>query len=190
MLTICQYSIVGWLSKHHYKGSTEDVANPQVALRDKKGNRIFRPRYSYKDVFRIDTTTDADRARIQSPSLSFKTKEPAVKTFRRMLKILDRCGFDWVLHYKGADLGIKVEDDKVPSIEMIDNKLAKYTPEDIPVERMKAVLLYKNYQRIRVKVKVSGRYSSRVKVKVKGPVLKFDWREIQRRIKKRFRVDV
>lgn len=181
---------MGWLSKHHYRGSSEDVANPHVALRDKKGNRIFRPRYSTKDLFRIDTTTDADRARIQGPSLSFKAKVPAVTTFRRVLRILDRCGFDWVLHYKGPDLGIKVEDGDIPSIELIDSKLAKYTPEDIPVESMKAVLLYKNYQRIRVKVKVSGRYSSKVKVKVKGPVLKSDWREIQRRIKKRFGAEV
>ncbi len=181
---------MGWLSKHHYRGSTEDVANPHVALRDKKGNRIFRPRYSTKDLFRIDTTTDADRARIQGPSLSFKAKVPAVTTFRRVLRILDRCGFDWVLHYRGPHLGIRVEDDEIPSIELIDSKLAKYTPEDVPVESMKAVLLYKNYQRIRVKVKVSGRYSSKVKVKVKGPVLKSDWREIQRRIKKRFGAEV
>ena len=161
-----------------------------VAQRDKKGNRVFKPRFSHKDLFRIDTTTDADRARILSPRLSFKVKEPAVTTFRRLLRILDRCGFDWVLHYRGPDLGIKVEDDEIPSIELIDRKLDKYTPEDIPVERMSAVLLYKNYQRIRAKVKVSGRYKSRVKVKVKGPVLKSDWREIQRRIKKRFGAEV
>ena len=161
-----------------------------VAMRDKKGNRVFKPRFSHKDLFRIDTTTDADRARIQGPSLSFKAKVPAVTTFRRVLRILDRCGFDWVLHYKGPDLGIKVEDGDIPSIELIDSKLDKYTPEDIPVERMSAVLLYKNYQRIRVKVKVSGRYASRVRVKVKGSVLKSDWREIQRRIKKRFGTEV
>lgn len=161
-----------------------------VAMRDKKGNRVFKPRFSHKDLFRIDTTTDADRARIQSPRLSFKAKVPAVTTFRRVLRILDRCGFDWVLHYKGPDLGIKVEDGDIPSIELIDSKLDKYTPEDIPVERMSAVLLYKSYQRIRVKVKVSGRYASKVKVKVKGPVLKSDWREIQRRIKKRFGTEV
>ncbi len=181
---------MGWLSKYHHKGSSEDVANPNDAIRDKKGNRVFKPRFSHKDVFRIDTTTDSDRARIQSPFLSFKAKEPAVTTFCRVLRILDRCGFDWVLHYKGADLGINVEGDQIPSIEMIDSKLAKYTPEDIPVEKLKAVLLYKNYQRIRVKVMVSGRYSSKVKVKVKGPVLKSDWREIQRRLKKRFGVEV
>lgn len=161
-----------------------------VAQRDKKGHRVFKPRFSHKDVFRIDTTTDADRARIVSPRLSFRAQEPAVTTFRRLLRILDRCGFDWVLHYKGPDLGIKVEDDDIPSIELIDSKLDRYTPEDIPMERMSAVLLYKNYQRIRVKVKVSGRHMSRVKVRVKGPVLKSDWGEIQRRIKKRFRVEV
>ncbi|MCK4968931.1 MAG: hypothetical protein KAS77_00325 [Thermoplasmata archaeon] len=115
---------------------------------------------------------------------------PAVTTFRRLLRILDRCGFDWVLHYRGPELGIKVEDDEIPSIELIDSKLDKYTPEDIPVERMRVVLLYKNYQRIRVKVMVRGRYNSKVKVKVKGPVLKSDWREIQRRIKKRFGAEV
>lgn len=180
---------MGWLSKHHYNGSSEDVTSP-YAIKDKKGNRVFKPRYSHKDVFRIDTTTDSDRARIQSPTLSFKAKEPAVTTFRRMLRILDRCGFDWVLHYKGPDLGIKVEDGDVPSIKLIDSKLDKYTPEDIPVERMSAVLLYENYRRIRVKVKVSGRHMSRVKVKVKGPVLKSDWGEIRRRINKRFRVEV
>ncbi len=177
---------MGWLSNHHYNGSSEDIANPHVAIRDKKGNRIFRPRYCRKDVFRIDTTTDEDRTRIQSPSLSFKAREPAVTTFRRVLGILDRCVFDWVLHYRGPDLGIEVEDDNIPSIELIDRKLAKYTPEDIPVERMKAVPLYKNYQRIQVKV--SGRYISRVKVK--GPVLRSDWREIQRRIKKGSGVEV
>jgi hypothetical protein len=181
---------VGWLSKYHHSGSSEDVANPYTAIRDGKGNRIFRPRYSHKDVFRIDTTTDADRARVQSPKLSFRSDVSPIKAFRWIINLLDRCGFDWVLHYSGPDLGLEVKDGDIPSIELIRRRLKEAKPGDVPFGGMKADLVYKKYQRIRAKVKVSGNISSKVKVRVKGPVLKADWREFQRLVRKRFDVDL
>lgn len=181
---------VGRLSWFHHKGSSEDVAYPEHAFRDSSGNRVFRPRYSHKDVFRIDTTTDSDRARVQSPKLSFKADVSSIKAFRGVVNLLDRCGFDWMLHYSGPNLGLDVKGGDLPSIDLIEKRLREAETEDGRFGRIKADLVYKNYQRIRAKVKVSGNYPTKVTVKVKGPVLRSDWREIHRLVKKKFKVDL
>jgi hypothetical protein len=159
-------------------------------LRDERGNRIFRPRYSHKDLFRVDTTTDADRARVQSPSLSFKADVASVNAFRRVIGLLDRCGFDWILRYSGPDLGIEVRDGDIPPIDLIGRRLKETEAEHPRFGRMKADLVYKDYRRIRAKVRVTGSYPSKVTVKVRGPVLRSDWREFHRLVRKRFKVDL
>jgi hypothetical protein len=150
----------------------------------------FKRRYSHRDVFRIDTTTDSDRSRIQSPSLKFKTEVAPIPSFRRVLKLLDRCGFDWVRSYHGPPLGIEADPDKLPSIEHIDKTLATAKDKRVPFGGLSAVLVYKNYQRIRATVKVSGKDLTKVKIKVKGPVMKADWKEFRRLVKKRFDVEL
>jgi hypothetical protein len=139
-------------------------------------------------VFWVDTTTDADRARILGPSLKFTTDVNPFTTFGRVLRLLDRTGFDWVHSYIGPELGLDVDRDKLPSIETIDKMLKKVKDKRVPWGGLRAVLVYRNYQRIRAKVKVTGNKVVKVKVKVKGPVLKADWAEFHRLVKKRFDV--
>ena len=125
-----------------------------------------------------------------SPTLSFKADVSSVKAFRKVINLLDRCGFDWMLHYSGPSLGIEVKDGEIPSIDLIQRRLKDAEAGDLRYGRIKADLVYKNYQRIRAKVKVSGNHPSKVKVKVKGPVLRSDWSEITRLVKKKFKVDI
>lgn len=175
---------MSWWSKSGGYGSTEDVGAEITALRDKKGKRVFKPRYSTKDVFRIDTTTDADRARVLGPILSCHSDHPPLKAFRKTLVLLDQTGFDWMFNYSGPRLGIEVEGDEMPSIEQITDRLARMEGVRTPWGGFKAILVYKRYRRIRATVKVTGRDASKVKVRVKGPVLKADWIEFKRRMTK------
>jgi hypothetical protein len=148
----------------------------------------FKRRYSHKDVFRLDTTTKADRSRVQGPSLRFRSKVPDVRSFRRVLKLLDRCGFDWVWYYHGPLLGIEVDRGQLPSIELVEKRLAKLRDPDVPMGGLRARLIYKDYQGIRAKVKVGRGQRPKVRVKVKGPVHKADWHEFRRLVKKQFDV--
>jgi hypothetical protein len=121
--------------------------------------------------------------------LKFITDGAPFKTFGRVLRLLDRTGFDWVHSYKGPELGLDVDRDELPSIETIDRLLQKVGKKKVPFGGLKAVLVYKNYQRIKAKVKVTGDDKVvKVRVKVKGPVLKSDWREFRNLVKKRFDV--
>lgn len=155
-------------------------------------NSPWKRRYSHKDIPRLDVTTDADRARLLNPKCKFKAEVDAFRAFRRVLKLLDDTGFDWVHSYSGPDLGIDVDREHLPSIELIEKTLVKIKPGEkrAPMRGLRAVLVYKNYQRIRAKVvvKAKGELGCKVRVKCKGPVLKADWYTFERRVKKRFEV--
>ena len=157
--------------------------------RNKDGTPVFKVPV-HKGPLWVDPTTDADRARIQGPSLSFRTNRPPLRTFSMVLRDLDNAHFDWVWTYCGPELDLQVEEGQLPSVEVLLDRMEKAQSKDIPMGGLRASLAYRRYQRIRAKVRVTGDDRSKVRVKVKGPVLRSDWMEFRRMVRKHFNVEL
>lgn len=157
--------------------------------RNKDGTPVFKVPV-YKGPLWVDPTTDADRARIQGPGLSFRTRRPPLRTFVRVLRDMDRTHFDWVWTYRGPDIDLEVDEGELPSVELLLERLERAPSNEVPIGGLRASLAYRRYQRIRAKVRVTGDDGSKVMVRVKGPVLRADWMEFRRLVRKHFNVEL
>lgn len=138
-----------------------------------------------------DKDVKARRVNIVSPYLYFKTEREAVRAFRGMLRILARRGFPWVMDFDGPRLGItKTRDELVPVQEVLD-ALTDMDDRDVnDLLGMKVVLVHELDDRVTAKVKVREGGRTKVKVRIKGTILKASWNRIRGDVKRKFHVNV
>jgi hypothetical protein len=150
----------------------------------------FRTRLSHYDPIRFDDNIKARKTRIVNPSLAFKTDMEAFKTFKRMLRILPKRNFSYAFEYDGPELGLS--DHTLELVDMVDvmDALGKVPEADAPFGGFKAVLVYDHDNKITAKVKVKDGSMTKVKLKIKGTLLKAVWNQIRSDVKRKFHVDV
>ena len=132
--------------------------------------------------------TDSQRQRIVSPAMHFKSKVPLVRTFKRMLVLLERADFDQVLRYGGPDLGLVIKKNESIYVSTLIEALEGEWDGQIPMGGLRAVLVYKHGDGVRARLKVGGGKDTKVRVKVKGTILMSHWSELNRRVKKKFKL--
>ncbi len=136
------------------------------------------------------STSEGQRARVQSPRLSFATDVAPLKAFRHVLTTLQRAHFSHAIMYDGPDLGLSDERPELVDMERVVDALATKAEEPLPMGGLKAVLVYDSDEKVRAKVKVKGGRATKVRVKVRGALSKTDWNMIRSRINRRFHVQV
>jgi hypothetical protein len=148
-------------------------------------------RLSGYDVVRFDDNVKAKRTRIVSPYLSFETERPAMKTFRGMLKVMDKKGFSFVLDFDGPDLGITRGRAEGVLVDEVLEALLLMDASDVPwLLGIRTVLMKELDQDVTIKIKVKAGRETKVKVKVKGTLRRPTWDQIRADIKRKFHVKV
>jgi hypothetical protein len=149
------------------------------------------PRLSYKDVLRFDDNVKAKRTRIVSPYLSFETPRSAMETFRGMLRILERRRFSYVVDFDGPELGITRPRDECVRVEEVLDRLVTMDDTDIPsLLGIRTALMYEHDHGVTLKLKVRTGSETKVKLRVKGTLLRSSWNQIRADVKRKFHVKV
>jgi hypothetical protein len=108
-----------------------------------------------------------------------------------MLRILAKRGFPWVIDFDGPRLGItRARDELVPVDEVLE---ALGGMEDTDVNDllgMRVVLVHELDERVMAKLKVREGGQTKVKLRIKGTILKASWNRIRGDIKRKFHVNV
>lgn len=149
------------------------------------------PRFSGHDVLRFDDNIKAKRTRIVSPYLSFGTERSAMATLRKMLGILEKRDFPYVVDFDGPELGIKRPKDECVWVEEVLEKLEEMDDTDVPsLLGIRTELMHERDRSVtaRLKVRIGG--ETKVKLKVKGTVTRSNWDQIRADIKRKFHVKV
>jgi len=148
-------------------------------------------RYSGHDPIRFDDNWKARRVNIVSPYMTFKTERPAMRSFRSMLRILAKKGFPYVLDFDGPELGITSSRDEMVYVDEVLEALGDMDDGDIPsFLGIKAVLVNKFDERITVKLKVTIGSQTKVKLRIKGTILKASWNQMKGDVRRKFHVKV
>jgi hypothetical protein len=124
--------------------------------------------------------------KIHRPSISFRTEVLPKRAFIWILKGLEAAGFEWLWKYKGPKLGIDLEDPEPPSIDSVLDTLKVQESDSVVSRGLKAILLHKKKGVIAL-VTIKPSSKTKIKVKVKGVILKSQWTTFLRSIKKRFK---
>jgi hypothetical protein len=134
--------------------------------------------------------TDDQRKRIVSPTMSFRTEVPLVRSFLRMLRLLERADFEQVIAFSGPKLGPAIKRGEIMDVTTLIEAFEKDWEGPIPMGGLKAVLVYKHGEGVRAKLKVGGSKVTKVVVRVKGTILMSHWNELGWRVRKKFKVEV
>lgn len=113
-----------------------------------------------------------------------------MRTFRGMLSILVKRGFVHALDYDGPDLGITHGRDELVPMDEVMEALGRADGDDIPFGGLKMVLVNDVSPGVKVKVQVKEGRSTKVKLKVKGTLMKAAWNQIRADVKRKFHVKV
>ncbi len=147
--------------------------------------------YSGGSAMMYDKDVKARRVNIVSPYLDFRTDREAVRSFRDMLRILAKRGFPWVIDFDGPRLGItRARDELVPVDEVLEALVGKEDTDVSDLLGMKIVLVHELDERVMAKLKVREGGHTKVKLRVKGTILKASWNRIRGDIKRKFHVNV
>ena len=138
-----------------------------------------------------DRKEKVKHTRIVSPYLDFKTDKPAMQTFRRMLRILDKAEFQYVVDFDGPQLGIERSRDERVFVDEVIEKLATMDDMDIPsFLGIRATLQYAPDEDVSVRLKVKIGEETKVKVKVRGTITKHVWNQLRADIRRKLHVKV
>lgn len=150
----------------------------------------FRTRLSHYDPIRFDDNQKARKTRIVNPTLTFKTDMEAFKAFKAMLRILPKRNFSYAFEYDGPELGLSDHRIEMVDMKKVQRALGKISEADAPFGGFKAVLVYDHDNSIIAKVKVKEGSLTKVKLKMKGTLLKAVWNQIRKDVVRKFHVDV
>jgi hypothetical protein len=143
------------------------------------------------DPIRYDKDHKARRVNIVSPYMDFRTDRPAMGSFRSMLRILAKRGFANVIDLDGTELGIARNRDGMVHVDEVLAALVDRDDEDIPsFLGIRAVMANEHDDRITAKLKVTIGSQTKVKVRIRGTILKASWNQIRGDVKRRFHVTV
>ena len=143
--------------------------------------------YNRPDLYpNYSPETAKQRSNIVNPSFKFSARVRPVVAFSRMMRIMERVGFETVVSYKGPVIGITVEGkDPVKAVELAE-AMRKHPDGKLPFGGIKVVMPYDKKEDTYAKLKVSGGKTAKVSIKVKGTMLMTHWRELERLVKKKF----
>ena len=150
----------------------------------------LRTRLSGYDVVRFDDNWKARQTRIISPALTFKTERQALRTLRGMLTVLGKGSFSHATEYDGPELGLSDHKKEMVPLGRVIEALHGADETDIPFGGLKMVLVYDHDPQVRAKLRVKEGDETKVKLKVKGTILKAAWNQIRADIKRKFHVIV
>ena len=143
--------------------------------------------YTRPDLYpNYSPQTAKQRTNIVSPSFNFSAPVTPAVAFNRMMRIMERAGFETATSYKGPDIGIAVKEDApVKAIELAD-AMEKHPDGKLPFGGIRVVMPYDNDEDTYAKLKISGGRKAKVRIKVKGTMLMTHWKELERRVRKKF----
>jgi len=124
--------------------------------------------------------------KIVSPSFNFSAPVTMVVAFNRVLRIMEDAGFETVSSYKGPNIGITATEEDPASAIKVAEAMEKHPDAKVPFSGIRLVMPYDNDKDTYAKLKFSGGKKSKVGIKVKGTMLMTHWREIERRVHKKF----
>jgi hypothetical protein len=126
------------------------------------------------------------RTNIVSPSFNFSAPVTPVVAFNRMMRIMERAGFETVTSYKGPAIGITVKvDTPVKAVELAE-AMEKHPDGKLPFGGIMVVMPYDSDEDTHAKLKIKGGRTAKVGIKVKGTMLMTHWKELERRVHKKF----
>lgn len=148
-------------------------------------------RYLGQEPIRFDDNWKARRVNIVSPYLYFKTERPAMRSFRSMLRIMAKRGYPYVADFDGPELGITKDRNEMVYVDEVLEALVNMDDTDIPsFLGIKAVLVNEKDPRITAKVKVTIGSKTKVKLRIKGTILKAVWNQLKGDVRRKFHVTV
>lgn len=143
--------------------------------------------YTRPDLYpNYSPETAKQRTNIVSPSFNFSAPVTPFVAFNRIMRIMERVGFGTATLYKGPAIGVTVnEDTPVKALELAE-AMEKHQGGKLPFGGIRVVMPYDNDEDTHVKLKISGGKKAKVGIKVKGTMLMTHWKELERRVHKKF----
>jgi hypothetical protein len=123
-----------------------------------------------------------------SPGLSFKTDKEPMQTFRRMMTILLKRGFENAVEYDGPTLGLSNSTRELVPVEAVLKALKKHQDASPPFGGFRLVAVLDKDEEVEARLKVSG--STKVKLKMKGSVPTTLWDKIRSDVRRKFHAEV
>ena len=145
--------------------------------------------YTRPDLYpNYSPETASQAARVVNPSLSFRVDRDVLGTSIRMLKILERIGFERVVGFSGPKVQLGAARGEPIDVEALVEVLEAQLAKKDHVKGVKVHLRMDGEKAAMAKLKVSGSGRSKVHLKVKGTIQMAQWKEVGRRIVKSLKV--
>jgi hypothetical protein len=143
--------------------------------------------YTRPDLYpNYSPESSQQQTKIVSPSFNFSAPVTTVVAFNRMMRIMERAGFETVNSYRGPDIGIKVSEENPVKAVKFAEAMEKHPDIKVPFSGIRLVMPYDNDEDTYAKLKFSGGKKAKIGIKVKGTMQMTHWKEIERRIRKKF----
>lgn len=136
----------------------------------------------------VEEQTRSQAAHIHPPRISFRTDDPPVRAFLRMLRMLGRSEFKWVTRFSGPPVALEMPKRGTVPVEDLMEALKGKAQGPVPLLGLRATLVYKPDQKVLAKLRVSGGARPRVRLRIRGAMLKVDWNTLRKRLVKKFQV--
>lgn len=150
----------------------------------------FRTRLSHYDPIRFDDNRKPRETRIVDPSLDFRTDIAAMRAFQTMLRILLKQGFGQAYEYDGPPLGLSDETREMVPMEDVLEALEDKDGARVPLMGLRCTMVHDHDATVIAHLKVKGGSRSRVRLRIKGTMLKSSWNHLRSHVKRRFHVEV
>ncbi len=150
----------------------------------------YRTRLSHYDPIRFDDNRKARATRIVDPYMDFKADVAAMRAFRTMLSILLKQDFGYAYEYDGPPLGLSDETREMVPMEDVVRALEDKDGARVPLLGLRCTMVHDKDGKVTASLKVTGRGSCRVRLRVKGTMLKSSWNHLRSHVKRRFHVEV
>lgn len=128
--------------------------------------------------------TAKQAARLQDPRLKLHSALEPFEAMSRILLALGRVGFDTTLGFRGPVVDPTPEKKEGLHVRDVVAQLRALDDPTPPIGGLKAELRYRRDERVRAVVTVGRVRPAKVKVRVKGAVLKSDWFGLKKLVEK------
>ena len=148
---------------------------------DRLGVPGIRPGFNsavYKTSDRIEPETPLQRARLQSPVLSFKARLAPFEAMARMLEILGSGAFKTVMYFKGPVVDPTPEAKEGLRVRAVVAQLRALEDQRVPFGGLVAKVRYRRDASVLATVKVGRGLPTKVSVRVRGAPFRADWRTV------------
>jgi hypothetical protein len=126
------------------------------------------------------------QTKIVSPSFNFSAPVTVIVAFNRMMRIMERAGFETVNSYKGPNIGIKVTEESPVKAVDLAKAMDKHPDVKLSFGGISLIMPYDHDGDTYAKLKFSGGKKAKVGIKVKGTMQMTRWKELERWVHKKF----